>query len=56
MRDGKRSEDQAHPSITASLNNRLLGVEQNADTLTHNNTDSARHKKSTDNRVVVVEA
>jgi MFS family permease len=27
MRDGKRSEDQAHPSIIASLDNRLVSVE-----------------------------
>lgn len=27
MRDGKRSEDQAHPSIIASPNNRLVSVE-----------------------------
>ena len=56
MRDGKRSEDQAHPSIIASFNNRLVSVEQDADALTHNNIDSARHKQSTDDRVVVIEA
>jgi hypothetical protein len=31
MRDGKRSEDQAHPSFTASLNNRLPSVEPDTD-------------------------
>ncbi len=56
MRDGKRSEDQAHPSIIASLNNRLVSVEQDTDSLTHNNIDSPRHEESTDDRVVVVEA
>ena len=55
MRDGKRSEDQAHPSIIASLNNRLVSVEQDTDSLTHNNIDSPRHEESTDDRVVVVE-
>jgi len=56
MKDGKRSEDQAHPSITASLNNRLLGIEYDTDALTHNNIDSPRNEERTDNRVVVVEA
>lgn len=56
MRDGKRSEDQAHPSIIASLNNRLVSVEQDTDALTHNNIDSPRNEESTDDRVVVVEA
>lgn len=56
MRDGKRSEDQAHPSIIASLNNCLVSIEQDADALTHNNIDSPRHEESTDDRVVVVKA
>ena len=56
MRDGKRSEDQAHPSIIASLNNRLVSIEQDSDTFTHDDIDSPRNKQSTDDRVVVVEA
>ena len=56
MRDGKRSEDQAHPSIIASFDNRLVSVEQDTDSLTHDDIDSPRYKKSTDDRVVVVEA
>ncbi|NCV75342.1 MFS transporter [bacterium] len=56
MRDGKRSEDQAHPSIIASFDNRLVSIEQDADALTHNNIDSPRHEESTDDRVVVVKA
>jgi len=37
MRDGKRSENQAHPSIIASFDNRLSSVEQDADALTITN-------------------
>jgi hypothetical protein len=37
MKDGKRSENQAHPSILASFNNRLLGIEHDADALTITN-------------------
>jgi hypothetical protein len=37
MRDGKRSEDQIHPSIIASFDNRLSSVEQDADALTITN-------------------
>jgi len=56
MRDGKRSENQAHPSITASFNNRLSGVEQDTDALTRSHSDIPRNEESTDDRVVVIEA
>ncbi len=52
MRDGKRSENQAHPSITASFNNRLSGVEQDTDALTRSGIP--RNEASTDDRVVEV--
>jgi len=54
MRDGKRSENQAHPSITASFNNRLSGVEQDTDALTRSHSDIPRNEKNTDDRVVEV--
>ena len=52
MRDGKRSENQAYPSITASFNNRLSGVEQDTDARSHS--DTPRNEKNTDDRVVEV--
>ncbi len=52
MRDGKRSENQAHPSITASFNNRLSRVEPDTDALTRSGIP--RNEASTDDRVVEV--
>jgi MFS family permease len=52
MRDGKRSENQAHPSITASFNNRLSSVEPDTDARSHS--DIPRNEENTDNRVIEV--
>jgi MFS family permease len=52
IRDGKRSENQTHPSITASFNNRLSGVEQDTDARSHS--DIPRNEENTDNRVIEV--
>jgi predicted MFS family arabinose efflux permease len=52
IRDGKRSENQAHPSITASFNNRLSSVEPDTDARSHS--DIPRNEENTDNRVIEV--
>ena len=52
IRDGKRSENQAHPSITASFNNRLSSVEPDTDA--RSQSDIPRNEENTDNRVVEV--
>ena len=52
IRDGKRSENQAHPSITASFNNRLSSVEPDTDARSHS--DIPRNEENADNRVIEV--